>query len=154
MELKIREAEQDDLRSLIVLYSQPDMDDGQAITLEKAAEILAKTKEYPFYKIFVAVLKEESVGTFELLIMDSLAHRGKPSGIIEDVVVAEKYRRKGIGRAMMLHAVKICREMDCYKVSLSNNVKRENAHRFYDHWDLQNTDIVFIWESQSATREP
>jgi GNAT superfamily N-acetyltransferase len=72
------------------------------------------------------------VGTFALLVMDNLAHLGARSAVVEDVVVDAAHRGEGIGRAMMTHAVSVCREKGCYKMALSSNLKRERAHAFYD----------------------
>ena len=68
MNLVIREAEEKDLTQIIALYGQPDMDDGQVISVEKAKDIFTKIKNYPFYKIYVAVLNNEIVGTFRIII--------------------------------------------------------------------------------------
>ena len=132
MNIDIREAEEKDLESLISLYSQPDMDNGRTVSLENAKRIFMKMKNYPFYKVYAALLDDNIVGTFELLVMDNLAHRGAPSAVVEDVVVSDKHQGKGIGKEMMIFAMKVCREMGCYKLSLSSNVKRENAHKFYE----------------------
>jgi hypothetical protein len=32
----------------------------------------------------------------------------------------------------MEYAMQKCKELGCYKLSLSSNVKRENAHKFYE----------------------
>jgi GNAT superfamily N-acetyltransferase len=72
------------------------------------------------------------VGTFALLIMRNLAHCGAPSGIVEDVVVDEGARGRGVGRRMMEYARARCREEGCYKLVLSSNVSRTDAHRFYE----------------------
>jgi GNAT superfamily N-acetyltransferase len=142
----IREAVERDLPSIILLYAQTSMDDAQVISLEKAESILKRTRDYPFFKVYVAVLNKQIVGTFELLIMDNLAHLGMPSGIIEDVVVAEKHQRKGIGKVMMRYAMNVCKEMGCYKVSLSSNLKREAAHRFYKSIGFQKHGYSFYTE--------
>lgn len=146
MGIKIREADEKDLQSMISLYSQPDMDNGQVLSFEKAKEIFKKTKDYPFFKIYVAVLEDEIVGTYELVVMDNLANKGAPSGIIEDVVVSEKRQRQGIGREMMTHAMKVCKGMGCYKVSLSSNLKRENAHKFYESLGFKKHGYSFYVE--------
>jgi GNAT superfamily N-acetyltransferase len=57
---------------------------------------------------------------------------GTPSAVVEDVVVDATHRGHGIGRAMMTHAVGVCRSKGCYKMALSSNLKREKAHAFYD----------------------
>jgi GNAT superfamily N-acetyltransferase len=72
------------------------------------------------------------VGTFALLIMDNLAHLGAPSAIIEDVAVDPDWQGHGVGKAMMEHALTICRERGCYKAALSSNLRRKRAHAFYD----------------------
>lgn len=77
------------------------------------------------------MLNNEIVGTFELMIMDNLAHMGAPSGIVEDVVVRSDIRNQGIGKKMMLFALDECKKNGCYKMTLSSNLKRERAHRFY-----------------------
>ena len=71
------------------------------------------------------------VGTFTLLIIDNLAHRGAKSAILEDVVVAGDLRGQGIGRRMLSDAAQLCREKGCYKIVLSSNRRRLGAHRFY-----------------------
>lgn len=62
MELIIREAAEQDLPSIISLFSQPDMDQGQVITVAPAREFFQKTKQYPFFKVYIAVLNNEVVG--------------------------------------------------------------------------------------------
>jgi GNAT superfamily N-acetyltransferase len=78
------------------------------------------------------LLNDEIVGTFELMIMDNLAHSGMPSGIVEDVVVRPGFRSQGIGKKMMQFALDECKKAGCYKMTLSSNIKRERAHKFYE----------------------
>ena len=51
--------------------------------------------------------------------------------IIEDVVVDESVRRKGIGEALVRHALDLAREAGADGVSLTSNPKREAANRLY-----------------------
>lgn len=82
------------------------------------------------------------------MIMDNLAHQGAPSGIIEDVVVSERHQRQGIGKAMMQYAMQVCQERGCYKVSLSSNLKRAKAHRFYESLGFQKHGYSFLVEPE------
>ena len=50
MDLIIREAKEMDLESIISIFKQPEMDNGEVISLEKAKDIFKKTKKYPFLK--------------------------------------------------------------------------------------------------------
>lgn len=144
MPIVIREAVKEDLSGVLLLYAQPDMDDEQALPLEQAEGIFAKMTSYPNYKLYVALDGDEIVGTFALAVMDNLAHQGACSGLIEDVVVKHNRQGKGIGRQMMAHAMECCRQNGCYKVALSSNVKRTNAHWFYESLGFERHGFSFV----------
>ncbi|MBS0290177.1 MAG: GNAT family N-acetyltransferase [Proteobacteria bacterium] len=131
MSVTIREAIEADLPAIINLYSLLELKKQEVISLDEAKCIFDKMKSYPNYRIYVALLADEIIGTFALLIMDNLAHVGKPSGIIEDVVVSSAYQGNGIGKLMMATAMEVCRKAGCYKLVLSSNLKRVQAHNFY-----------------------
>ena len=83
-----------------------------------------------------------AVGTFALLVMDSVAH-GIPSAILEDMVVDRDWRGRGIGKGMMAFAVKICRDKGCRKLMLSSNLQRHAAHKFYESLGLRKHGYSF-----------
>jgi GNAT superfamily N-acetyltransferase len=130
--IRIRPAAKPDLPQVLLLYAQPGLDDGTVLPVEEAQRIFDRFARYPDYALYVTELDGRIVGTFALLVMDNLAHMGAPSAIVEDVVVDAAHRGKGIGRAMMAHAIEVCRSKGCYKMALSSNLKREKAHAFYD----------------------
>jgi len=133
-DILIREAQKDDLPFVLDLYAQPDMDKGQVLSVQKAQEIFELFSHYPNYRLFVAVTRNQPeviLGTFALLIMNNLAHMGSSSAIVEDVVVSKNHQGQGIGQMMMLHAMELARNAQCYKLILSSNHKRQRAHDFY-----------------------
>ena len=130
--VQIREASTADLPDILRLYAQPDMDDGQVLSLADAERLFDRMARYPDYRMYVAIRDDRIVGTFALLIMDNLGHQGAPSGVIEDVAVDPQCQGQGIGKTMMQHALRLCGEKGCYKVALSSNFKRERAHTFYE----------------------
>ena len=146
MEVIIRKAQKADLEKILSLYGQPDMDNEAVLDIATAGRLFDKMKSYPDYCVYVAEVDGEAVGTFALAVMDNLGHSGAPSGLIEDVVVAAPLQGKGIGRSMMEQAIKICKEKGCYKVSLSSNLKRENAHRFYEGIGFKKHGYSFLME--------
>ena len=132
MTVIIRQANKTNLSSILSLYAQPSIDDDQVLPLADAQKIFDRICCYPDYKLYVAFCDNKVVGTFALLIMDNLAHLGKPSGILEHVAVDPDYQNQGIGKKMMQHAMALCREAGCYKLTLSSNLVRTGAHRFYE----------------------
>jgi ribosomal protein S18 acetylase RimI-like enzyme len=57
-----------------------------------------------------------------------------PTGIravVEDVVVDDAHRRKGIGEALVRHAIDLARQAGADGVSLTSNPRREAANQLY-----------------------
>ncbi|MEA5140317.1 GNAT family N-acetyltransferase [Arcicella rigui] len=131
MNIQIRQATKADLPAILNLYATV-LDKGKVLSIEQAETLFAKMAVYPNYKVYVAENEAGIIGTFALLIMDNLAHVGTPSGVVEDVVVADEVQGKGIGKAMMNFAMERCKEVGCYKLVLSSNLKRHEAHAFYE----------------------
>ncbi len=144
--LHISTASRDDLEAVLRLYAQADIDNGNTLSIEEAWSIFDRFTHYPYYNLYVAKIGGIVVGTFELLIMDNLAHRGKPSAIIEDVVVDAPHRSRGIGRLMIEHAMHVARTHGCYKLMLSSNLTRERAHQFYERLGFRKHGYSFLVE--------
>lgn len=145
----IRQATEADLTAVLELYAQPDMDKGQTLTLDQAQKLLQTFAHYPSYRLFVACSPAASaqvVGSYALLIMHNLAHRGSPSAIVEDVVVASAHQRQGVGRAMMRHAQSLAQKAGCYKLALSSNLSRTQAHAFYRSLGFEQHGLSFRME--------
>lgn len=127
-----RPASQADLSAILRLYAQPALDDGNVLALPDAVRIFERILSYPDYRLYVALMEDQIVGTFAMLIMDNLAHLGAPSAVVEDVAVDPAYQGRGIGKQMMRYACELAGEKGCYKLVLSSNLVRERAHAFYE----------------------
>lgn len=144
--IRIRKATAGDLREVIRLQGQLS-DAGEAgISEEDASRIFARMETYPDNVVFVAELEGRIAGTFTLLVMDKLGHGGKPAGVVEDVVVDEELRGRGIGAEMMRFALDYCRGRGCYKLALSSNVRRTEAHDFYEGLGFRRHGFSFLVE--------
>ena len=82
-EIIIRIAERADVPAILRLYGQEDFDDGAKLTIEKAEKLFDRIQGYPNYHVYVALSGDALVGTFALLVMDHLGHRGAPSAVID-----------------------------------------------------------------------
>jgi GNAT superfamily N-acetyltransferase len=132
MNVEIREVLETDLPQLLPLYGQLGMDSGEVLPLAEAHRLYRRIKSYPDYRIYCAQWNGALVGVFALLVMDNLGHMGRPSAILEDVVVDRRWRGCGIGRQMIAWALERCNKKDCYKLSLSSDRRRKEAHGFYE----------------------
>ena len=150
----VRQAESRDLPAVLELYRVLGEDDGSVLSLREAEAILTTMAGYPDYRLFLAERDGLVVGTFALLIIDNLAHRGAKSAILEDVVVAGDRRGQGIGRLMLAHAAELCREKGCYKIVLSSNRRRLGAHRFYRTLGFSRHGSSFSLELRGESRRP
>ncbi len=143
MDIELREARDEDVESLLCLYKDLELKEYKRLSVEKAREMLAKIRTYPEYKVFIALMGSETVGTFSLLILDGIPHNGEPSGLVEYVVTKKEHQGKGIGKAMMQYAFAYCRQRNCFKLVLSSNMKREAAHKFYDSLGFEKVGFSF-----------
>ena len=68
----------------------------------------------------------------QLLVFRHLQHRGGLCAELESVHVREDHRSRGIGAALVSAAEDLARERGCYRVQLTSNNARHDAHRFYE----------------------
>lgn len=131
MNLTYRVVTEGDLLLLRQLYSLMDGDD--LLAEDVADRLFTEIVTVPNYDIYFAELNGIVVGTFALLMMPTMMHRGfHRAAVVDAVAVHPDYRRRGIGRSLMEEALRLSREAGCYKMMLSSNVRRVDAHRFYE----------------------
>jgi len=140
----IRDAEARDVAAILAIYKAARIEGEDGFGVEEAAAHLESFRAYPNYKVFVVTIEGEVLATYALLIMNNLAKRGRPSGIVEDVGVMPGHQGKGIGRAMIAHAMERCRMAGCYKLALSSNLRRTEAHEFYEGLGFERHGYSFV----------
>jgi len=80
----------------------------------------------------VARLGGEVVGTLQLSFIPGLSRGGAKRGQIEAVRVAGSQRGQGLGEKLITWALGKCREHGCSLVQLTTDMRRQDAHRFYE----------------------
>jgi N-acetylglutamate synthase and related acetyltransferases len=126
----IRQATLADIPSIISLYTQLHPAD-RAISLDKAESSFEQAAKSGVIYL-VAEEDNKIVGSLYIAIIPNITKLCSPIGFIENVVVAEDYRCRGIGKELINTAVQTAKDSGCYKVILSSNVKRTEAHQFYE----------------------
>jgi GNAT superfamily N-acetyltransferase len=105
--------------------------DGAQLPPERARDIFARIQATPRMAVWLADCGDQVVGTYTMMVIENLGHHGMPLAIVESVMVAPGSRGGRIGEAMMRHAMARAAEAGCYKLALSSNNRRLDAHRFY-----------------------
>ena len=135
MSLQIRSASLNDLPRLIELLSQLSLEDQRedlsAPTPTAYVTALEEIDAYPLQTLLVAEVGDVIVGMALFIQIPNLSHVGRPHAMVEDVVVDSAHRGNGYGEALMRHAVDLARDAGCYKLVLTSNKARDDAHRFY-----------------------
>ncbi len=142
--IHIREATPGDLPQILTLIAQPDMDDGVSLSMDEANGLVERIFNNPDHHLYVAVCNGEIVGTFALILIQHLSHKGARSAIVEDVVVRTEWQRLGVGRKMMAFAAEQGRKLGCYKLVLSSGKQRDRAHKFYESLGFERHGVSFL----------
>ena len=144
----VREATEADLPQLVALLAQlaPDNPEREDVSSPLPYEyhlMLRQIIETPGQHVFVLETRGKIAGTAALSVTPNVSHRGTPYAIIENVVVDAKARSKGYGELLMRHAIEEARRAGCYKVSLTSNKRRGDAHRLYERLGFVRTHEAF-----------
>jgi GNAT superfamily N-acetyltransferase len=131
----IREAVVDDLPRIVALLQQLSLDEpreqSEGPLPESYVTALRQIETDPRQRLLVVEAEGRVVATMLLMISPNLSHRGRPWALVDNVAVDKGSRRKGYGEALMRYAVEEARRAGCYKVSLTSDKQRADAHRFY-----------------------
>jgi predicted N-acetyltransferase YhbS len=68
-------------------------------------------------------------------------HRPAPVGRISMMVVEEALRGQGIGAALVRAAEQVLAEQGCYMIEVTSNLRRTDAHRFYEKLGYERTSV-------------
>ena len=93
----------------------------------------------PTTTLFLARDGSEIVGMLTLILVRI------PTGLrghIEDVVVAESHRKKGIGKALTQHAIAVTKTKGTRTLDLTSRASREAANRLYQRLGFKLRDTL------------
>lgn len=126
----IREARLDDLDALLPLLAQLNPDDPPT-DREEAREVWERSlgDRHPVW--IVAESDGALVGACCVVLVPNLTRGLRPFGVVENVIVDEKCRRRGIASRLLARAREMAESAGCYKLVLMSNRKRTEAHPLY-----------------------
>lgn len=99
-------------------------------------------------EIFVAKLEDEIVGYVTLFIKEKNHHglRYRKLLTVDAICVDEKWRRKGIGKALLNFAKEFGKKKDCTDLYLTVNEENKNAIKVYENFGMKVRSIAYSME--------
>jgi GNAT superfamily N-acetyltransferase len=94
-------------------------------------------------EVLVVERRGEVVGFCQLLVFRHLQAKGGLCAELESVHVQAEHRGTGIGRALVRAAVDRARALGCYRVQLTSNRQRQDAHRFYESLGFEPSHVGY-----------
>jgi GNAT superfamily N-acetyltransferase len=140
--VSLRRAVEADLPAVLALLAEFAPEEG-LLPSEQACAIFARIQATPRMAVWLVERAGSPVGTYTMLVMENLGHHGTPLAIVESVMVTAAARGGRIGEVMMRHAMARAAEAGCYKLALSSNNRRLDAHRFYRRLGFAQHGISF-----------
>jgi len=132
----IRLAERRDIAAIVALFAD-DSVGGHGDTTEQPARAAYEAAfdaiaANPFSHLYVAEREGQVVGTFQTTLLTGMAERGASRLFLTAVQTRRDMRSRGIGGAMVRHAIGEARMAGAAAIQLSSNSLRLDAHRFYE----------------------
>lgn len=138
--LRIREAKKDDAGRIIELIHALAVFEKEADAVKVSKEELEKDGfgPHPSFKCIVAEFEEEVIG-FALYYIRYSTWNGR-TVYLEDFLVDEKYRSKGVGKILFEEMINIAKKLKVRQMSWQVLDWNEGAIRFYKKYNAELSD--------------
>ncbi len=97
----------------------------------------------PGEHLFVAEEQGAVIGSMIATVLVELTGRGQPHILFRSIQIAPTHRSRGIGAAMMAYVEEESRQGGAVVAELTSNIKRKDAHRFYDRLGYAQSHLGF-----------
>jgi PhnO protein len=153
MRLKIREAGKEDAKAAWKLIAQlQEFIDLEITPYEEFAARWEKAIASENFKAFIAEEGEEAKGLATVWFRESLSHGGLVA-LIDELVVAEGERGKGIGTHLLKHVVDNYFQMGCIEVEVSTEADNFAARGLYHKLGFGEVGVLLEREKEQAGGE-
>jgi len=121
--------------------------------LEVAPEIVEVSRKYvenalesPSSVLLVAVEGDKIVGVFKGDVEDRIFYKPRYAGVIREFYILPEYRRKGIGKRLMMEGIELLRKKGAELIMASFPALNEIAVNFYKKMNFRPIEYLFAKE--------
>jgi len=143
-DILIRAAMKSDLQKIEKLMAEliETMEDTEGIDIklvgQNCRDLLSDANSY----FLVAEIEGAVVGFINFTTRNTILHPA-PSGLIDELVIAKKYRGKGIGKQLLITAIEKCKQFGCCEVEVSTETENTKAREFYKKCGFEEVGVLF-----------
>jgi len=127
--MTIDKLKKQEIPEILELYKELSEYENKIATSEEVFDMMDSDKNY---YLLVAKENDKIIGTVLGIVCYSIPLVGTPFMVVEDVVVKEEFRQKGVGKMLFEEIDKIAKMNNCGYTILVSGEKREIAHKFYE----------------------
>jgi GNAT superfamily N-acetyltransferase len=140
----IREAKESDLLTIgkLTLELIEAMGNTEGIDIQLIAENCRNLLNEVNSHILVAEIEGVVAGFVNFTTRKTILHCSF-SGLIDELIVAKSYRGKGIGKQLLLSAIKKNRQLGCCEVEVSTEKTNIKAREFYRQCGFAERGVLF-----------
>jgi GNAT superfamily N-acetyltransferase len=124
----VRPARPSDSHRIAELYTQLVENPAVKVLPERIAQI----SDEPNTALFVCERDGVVEGTALVSLCSDVMFGFQPFAVVENIVVNQALRGKGLGAALLQHIETFCLSRDCSKIMLLSAFQRTDAHRFFE----------------------
>ena len=124
--IKTLELNETNYNEIINLYNYFGINDKKILDFKNLKSLIERLPKN--HNIFFYLINNKIVGAITLIIEQKIIHSGGKVGHIEDFVVLDEYRNKGIGSLLYNYVKILCEQNKCYKMILDCNDIIENYY--------------------------
>lgn len=132
----IRVATGQDLAAVLALYHELRPQDP-LLTESQAEQTWQQMCADPHCHVVVAEVEGQLAASCTLTLNIGLTNGARPFGMIEHVITASAFRRRGLSQQVLGFAIELAWQLNCYKVMLLSGEQLHGAHRLYESVGMQ-----------------
>ena len=126
VDIKTLELNETNYNEIINLYNNFNKINKKILDFKNLKSLIERLPKN--HNIFLYLINNIIVGGITLIIEEKIIHSGGKVGHIEDFVVLDIYRNKGIGSLLYNYVKILCEQNKCYKMILDCNLILENYY--------------------------